>query len=169
MQSNHTKVIALGGVLAAVAIVIMCLGGLIPGATYICPVLCTLLGNMIQKLCGRRHAWEWYSAVSLLSILLTPDKEAAIVYILLGYYPYIKPYFDKFKFRIIFKFLYFNFITIIAYLFMLWVFGQIQILDESAILGTMGILIVLILANVTFLCLIFCSLENSRQDRYKGE
>ena len=153
MKKDYSKKIALCGLMAAVAIVIMCLGGLIPVATYICPVLCTLLGNMIQILCGRRHAWEWYSAVSLLSILLAPDKEAAIVYILLGYYPYIKSYFDKFKFRIIFKFLYFNFITIIAYLFMLWVFGQIQILEEYAILGTVGILIVLILANVTFFML----------------
>ena len=160
MKNENSKKNALCGLMAAVAIVIMCLGGLIPVATYACPVLCTLLGNMIQKICGRRYAWVWYSAVCLLAILFSPDKEAAIVYLLLGFYPYIKPYFDKLKLRIMLKFLYFNFITIVAYRFMLWVFGQTQILQEFAFWGTLGILIVLILANVTFFMLDFLLSRN---------
>ena len=32
--------VALGGMLAALAVVIMCLGGLIPVATFVCPMLC---------------------------------------------------------------------------------------------------------------------------------
>ena len=153
MKNDNSKKIALCGLMAALAIVIMCLGGLIPVATYVCPILCTLIGNVIQRICGRRHAWVWYCAVCLLSILLAPDKEAAIVYLLLGCYPYIKPCFDKFKFRIILKLLYFNFTAIIAYRLMLWLFGQTQILQEYVMLGTVSILIVLLLANVTFFML----------------
>lgn len=152
-KMNDSKKIALCGLMAAVALVIMCLGGLIPVATYVCPVLCTLLGNMIQRLCGRKLAWAWYGAVTLLSILVAPDKEAAIVYLLLGCYPFIKPYMDRFKLRIILKILYFNFIAIVAYRLVLWVFGQSQILQEYTLLGTAGILIVLVLANVTFFML----------------
>ena len=35
---KHSKQIALGGVMAALAVTIMSLGGLIPVATYVCPV-----------------------------------------------------------------------------------------------------------------------------------
>ena len=43
MRSTSARSIALGGILGAVAIVIMCLGGLIPVATFVCPILCMLL------------------------------------------------------------------------------------------------------------------------------
>ena len=46
---------ALGGVMAALAVVIMCLGGMIPLATFVCPVLCMLLLQFVFRLCGRRR------------------------------------------------------------------------------------------------------------------
>ena len=70
---------ALGGVLAALAVVIMALGTLIPVATYVCPVLCMLLLQAVNKLCGSRVAWAWYGAVAILSMLLAPDKEKAAI------------------------------------------------------------------------------------------
>ena len=42
MRKNARNV-ALGGMMAALAIVIMCMGGLIPVATFVCPMLCMLL------------------------------------------------------------------------------------------------------------------------------
>lgn len=47
---------ALGGVLAAAAVCIMCLGGLIPVNTYVSPMLCALLLQVILNICGRRIA-----------------------------------------------------------------------------------------------------------------
>ena len=75
--------------MAALAVVIMCMGGIIPMATYVCPMLCSLLLAVVLRLTGRRIAWAWYAAVSLLSLLLGPDKEAAAVFVFLGYYPII--------------------------------------------------------------------------------
>ena len=39
--------VALGGVLAALAVVVMSLGTIIPVATYICPMVCMLLAQVV--------------------------------------------------------------------------------------------------------------------------
>ena len=80
MKNSSAKVIAFGGVFAAVAMVIMNLGGLIPGATYVCPMLCMLILSLVNRMCGRRIGWAWYGAVAILSLLLPPDKEASAVF-----------------------------------------------------------------------------------------
>ena len=76
--------VALGGVLAVLAVVVMCLGTIIPVATYVCPMLCALLLQVVLKTCGVRIAWAWYGAVAILSLLLAPDKEAAAVFAVSG-------------------------------------------------------------------------------------
>ena len=55
---------ALGGMMTAVAVVIMTLGSLIPVNTYICPVLCILLCRTVLDLCGKKIAWCFYMAVT---------------------------------------------------------------------------------------------------------
>ena len=60
---NSAHKIALGGVLAALAVVIMTMGGLIPIATYVCPMACCLILFIVFQLCGSRVAWAWYAAV----------------------------------------------------------------------------------------------------------
>ena len=69
-RRNIASSIALGGVLAALAVVIMAMGTLIPVATYVCPVLCCMLLQFVLLSCGRRIAWAWYAAVAILSALL---------------------------------------------------------------------------------------------------
>jgi hypothetical protein len=86
---------ALGGMLTAVSVVIMCLGSVIPINTYVCPVLCILVTRPVLERCGRRIGWCYYLATAILSLLLAPDREAALVYAFLGYYPMIRPFFEK--------------------------------------------------------------------------
>ena len=86
---------ALGGLMAAVCVVIMSLGSLIPVNTYLCPVLCILIGRVVLDRCGKRIGWCFYMSVALLSLLLAPDREAALVYAFLGYYPIIRPWFQR--------------------------------------------------------------------------
>ena len=86
---------ALGGMMTAVAVVIMCLGSLIPVNTYVCPVLCILITRVVLESCGRRIGWCYYIATAVLSLMLAPDREAALVYAFLGYYPMIRPFFEK--------------------------------------------------------------------------
>ena len=86
---------ALGGMLTAAAVVVMSLGSIIPVNTYICPVLCILVNRLVLEHCGRRIGWCYYLAVAVLSLLLAPDREAALVYAFLGSYPMIRPFFEK--------------------------------------------------------------------------
>ena len=86
---------ALGGMLTAVSVVIMCMGSIIPVNTYICPVLCILITRTVLDRCGKRIGWCYYLATAILSLLLAPDREAALVYAFLGFYPMIRPYFEK--------------------------------------------------------------------------
>ena len=54
---------ALGGMLTAVSVVIMCLGSVIPINTYVCPVLCILVTRPVLDRCGRRIGWCYYLAI----------------------------------------------------------------------------------------------------------
>lgn len=149
-MTSKTKAVALGGMLAAAALVIMCMGGLIPLATYVCPMLCTMVQYIVLHLCGKRIAWAWYAAVALLSLLLGPDKEAVGVFLLLGYYPMVKPVFEKWRFSWLWKLLLFNGAVALLYTLLLRLLGLENTADEFAAFGIAGLILLLILGNVTF-------------------
>lgn len=153
MRNNLAQKIALGGVLAALAMIIMCLGGLIPVATYVCPMLCALLGSVVLNICGKRIAWAWYVVVSILSSVLGPDKEAAAVYIFLGYYPLLKPCFDGKPLSLIWKLLYFNSVTALMYAVLLYLLGIEQLMQEYLEAGIIGLAVMLFGGNVIFFLL----------------
>lgn len=150
MRNKKIKNIALGGILAAVALVIMFLGGLIPFATYVCPVLCILTGNIYLTICGIKMGSIWYIAVSILSMLLSPDREAAVYYAFLGAYPCIKLVLDKLPICWIWKLLYFNLSAIGAYWVCVYIMGLSEIILEFHELGSIGLAVILLLANITF-------------------
>lgn len=153
MRNNSAKVIALGGMMAALAVVIMCLGGLIPVATFVCPMMCMLLLQLVLKMCGSRIAWAWYGAVAFLSLLLGPDKEAAAVFVFLGYYPIAKPRLDQMKLGPVLKLALFNLVILLMYWVLIHLFGMEAIAAEYEELGTVMTIIMLILGNVTFFLL----------------
>ena len=150
---KETKAIALGGMLGAVAMVIMCLGGLIPVSTYICPVMCMLILQMVLNLCGRKIAWAWYIMVSLLSLLLGPDKEAAALLALLGYYPIIKPKMDCLPLKILWKLVLFNAVTVFMYTAVVALLGLEAIIVEHNFLGYASLALMILLGNATFFLL----------------
>lgn len=155
MPSKRTPAanIALGGVLAALAVVIMSMGTLIPVATYVCPMVCAVLLQLVLKICGKRIAWGWYGAVSILSLLMAPDKEAAAVFLALGYYPILKPRFDRKKGKWLWKALFFNAVTLLTYWLLMHLFGFDQITAEFSEMGIFLTAVMLLLGNVTFFLL----------------
>ena len=140
---------ALGGVMAALALVVMCLGGMIPLATYVCPMFCAVLLMVVLKLTCKRVAWAWYGAVSILSMLLGPDKEAAAVFVFLGYYPILKPWLDKRKLAILWKLVLFNAAILAMYAVLIHVFGLAEVAAEFEELGTVMTAVTLGLGNAT--------------------
>lgn len=152
-RRNSAAHIALGGVFAALAVVIMALGGMIPVATFICPMLCMMLLAVVLSKCGERIAWAWYGAVAILSALLGPDKEAAAVFVALGYYPILKPKMDALRLKWLWKGLLFNAVILVMYWLLMHLFGMDQLMAEFEEMGTVMTLVTLVLGNITFFLL----------------
>ncbi len=86
------------GMASALCIALMLLGAVVPVLMFIAPAAASLLIATVCVECGKTMAFTAYGAVSLLSILFVPDKEVALTFVfLLGYYPLVKPYFDRIR------------------------------------------------------------------------
>ena len=151
MRTNSRNM-AMGGVFAALAVVVMNLGGLIPVATYVCPALCMVLLSFVDMTCGKRTAWAWYGAVSALSLLMSLDKEAAAVFAFLGYYPILKPWMEGRKGKWLWKLLLFNASMVLLYSILIRLMGVEAVMGEENV-GKMMLIVLLILGNVTFLAM----------------
>ena len=150
---KQTKQIALGGMLGALAMTILFFGGMIPASTYVCPVLCMIILQIVLNLCGKRIAWPWYFMISFLALLLGPDKEAAALLVLLGYYPIIKPKMDKFPVPLVCKLVFFNAVIILMYTAVVALLGLDAIVVENTLIGYGSLVLMLVLGNVTFFLL----------------
>lgn len=87
MKANTSR-IALCGVIAALSVVVMFLTGVVPVATFALPAVagCFLIAVVAET--SVRHGIAVYAVVSVLSVLLVPDREAVLIYVLFfGYYP----------------------------------------------------------------------------------
>ena len=144
---------ALGGILAAVAVVIMNLVGMIPVNTYVVPVLCMVLLQLVLKNCGKRVAWAWYAAVTILGLLMCPDKEAAAIFAALGYYPIVKPWLDRRKWKWLWKGLLFNGVILLLYWALMNLLGMAELAEEFGAMGVGLTVITLLFGNVTFVAL----------------
>lgn len=152
-RQTAARAMALGGMMAAVAVVIMCLGGMIPLATFVCPMLCMVILRYVAQLCGQRIGWAWYGAVALLSMLLGPDKEGAALFVFLGFYPLVKPKLDKLPLRWLWKAILFNADVFLMYWVLIHLFGMAELLAEYQEMGRVLMVITLVLGNVTFFLL----------------
>lgn len=160
---------ALGGVMAALAVVIMCLGGMIPAATFVCPMLCMMLLVLIKARIGNRNSWAWYGAVAILSVLMSPDKEAAAVFAFLGYYPIIKPVMDALPMKWLWKLVYFNAAILVMYWLLLNVFGMAQLMEEFVEMGAVMTAVTLALGNLTFILLDRLLVPGLKLRRFHGK
>lgn len=139
--------------MAALAVVIMSMGTLFPVATYVCPMLCCVILQLVRKTCGDRIGWAWYGAVAILSVLMAPDKEAAGVFAAIGYYPMVKPKLDKRKGKWLWKVMLFNGTILILYWLLMHLFGMEQLTEEVSGMGIGMTLVLLLLGNVVFFLL----------------
>ena len=97
-RARQSWPVALCGMAVAVAVVLLLLGAILPVALFIAPAAGGIFIGAVGVECGRRWAWTAYGAAGLLGLLLVPDKETAFLFVaLLGYYPLVKPWFDKLR------------------------------------------------------------------------
>ncbi|MBQ9166597.1 MAG: hypothetical protein IJX71_06730, partial [Oscillospiraceae bacterium] len=91
---KETRKLALGGMMAALSIVILMVGASIGIGTYAAPMLAAPLLSPVGRAMGKKYHVLLWIAVSLLSFLLVADVEQNLMYLcLFGLYPIIRPWF----------------------------------------------------------------------------
>ena len=92
------KKVALGGMVAALCIVLMMLTGLLPMAEFALPALAGVLLIMLVVEISPKWAFLVYLAVAILSLLLAPSKDSAVFFTaFLGWYPIAKSKLENIK------------------------------------------------------------------------
>ena len=150
---RRTKTLALCGVLAALATALLFLGGVLPFASVACPVLASLVLIPVYAETDWKWGLVWYLAVSLLGLMLAPDKEAAILFVFLGYYPMLRKWFGRLKskpLRWAVKLVYVNLATAAAYALMIFVFRMEAIVQDYVNMRLYLLIGLLLLANLSF-------------------
>ncbi|MCR5041201.1 MAG: hypothetical protein K6C36_03750 [Clostridia bacterium] len=120
--------LALGGLSASLSLTLMLLTYVLPILTYTSPAFAGAV--LLVMVCEVDSRWSWitYTAVSLLSLLLLSDKEAAVMYaVFFGYYPILLPFLNTrvrpAALRWVIKFLIFNAAVVSAYYVLINVMG----------------------------------------------
>ncbi len=156
-QSSKT---AFGGMAAALSVVL-----LIPTAfelfVYALPAMAGIITMISVIELGRKWSFGVYTAVSLISLILVPNKEAVIFYIaFFGYYPILKSILESKLPRIIeyiLKFLVFNVSAVLSYLVLIYALGMPfdELMgidgDSSSFIRKFAVPIMLILGNIVFI------------------
>ncbi len=82
---------AIGGIVAALSLVLMISVAVIPFLTYALPAVAGLLIIFVVVEIDKKWAFGVYCTVAILGMLLVPDKEVAVMYLaFFGYYPIMK-------------------------------------------------------------------------------
>ena len=144
---ENTKLITLCGMISALAVVIMLVGGILELGTYAAPMIAGLCLIPIGKKYGRKYHLAIWGVVSIVSFLVVPYIEQDLIFLsLFGLYPVIYPTFQKLPkaLRIITKLLYFNIITVA-------VEALVMLVLVPEIMNAAMITLLLLMGNITFL------------------
>lgn len=151
---NHSKKVALGGICAALSLVIMFAGGFLPLSTFSAPILASLLLVPLTVELDGKTTLLCYAAVAILSLLIVPDREVVLLFLLLtGYYPVLQPHFLKVSFkplRTILKLVLFNVSIVLTYIILLFLLVSPAIQQEFAENALWFWILSLFVANVLF-------------------
>lgn len=150
---NNTSLTALGGIISALSVFVMFLSGVFPFLTYVIPALSGLILIVTVREAELKWSFFIYLAVSILSMLVVADKEAAIMYtFFFGYYTIAYEVFErhlKGALKWICKFVLFNASVVLGYVVIIYVFGiPMEDMDDF---GKYTIPILLGIGNVIFI------------------
>ena len=153
-MKNQSRRLALSGMMTALGALFMLLGGAIPAATFCAPALAglTLVPVFVEG--GTKLALGAYAAVAALALILCPDKEAALLFAFLGWYPAVKWKMDaalKPWPRRIVKFILWNGAALAMAALIFFVLRMDQIIAEYREMSRVMLIAFILLANVTLL------------------
>lgn len=148
--------VSLGGVMTALCLALMFLTAIFPVLSMAVPIYAGAILVIVAVEINSVWAFFTYAASALLCIFVTPDKEAAILFIMFfGYYPILRRVLDqkvnKKLIRLIIKLLIFNAAITVSVYLITEIFGVYNLIDEFGFLGDNFILILYGIANALFL------------------
>lgn len=147
-------IVALCGIVSGLSLLLMVVLSFIPSFEYVSPAVAGLMIWVIKDQINTKWAVVSFIAVSILVQFLSPNIEARILFVfLLGYYPILRDYFEKLKYKpvqLILKLALFNLTAISAYWLVINVFGMAELLDDMNEMGQYGSIILLVMGNVAF-------------------
>lgn len=148
-----SRQMALCGVLSALAVVVLLLGGAIGIGTFAAPVLAMAVLLPVLEEYGPRAAATAYGAVSILALLLVPDRELALVYACFGWYPILRPRIARIPsrlLRLVVRLAICNAVIAVLYGLLLRLLGlTADLMDASRLLN----MALLVMGNLVFLLL----------------
>lgn len=143
---------SLGGIVAALSISLMFLISIVPMFTYAVPAAASMLLIPIVIEINKKWALGVYFSVSLLGLIVVPNKEVAVIYVaFFGYYPVLKAALESHLKIIpewIAKILVFNVSLLGSYYLMLKFMGVT--IDELERFGWFAIPLLLIMGTFAF-------------------
>ena len=149
-RKTKASAIAFCGILGALALVCLFLGGAVPAASVACPVLASLVLIPVSLEWGCRWGLVWYGAVCILGLLLAPMKEGAILFVAFGAYPMLRKPLGRLPLSKLWKQLYFNAVLFGVYSLMLFVFPLPELKGEFEEIGKWMLIALVVLANICF-------------------
>jgi hypothetical protein len=154
-MKNISYRVALGGIVSALCLFAMFLTGVFPVLYLVLPMIAGSLITIISTEINPKWAFLTYVSVSIASLFVTFDKEAALIFILFfGHYPILKEFIEKIKLIIpqyILKLVVYNFCIILNFNITLYIFGITEMYDEFRELGKYALWIFLAFTNIIFL------------------
>lgn len=127
---------AIGGIVAALSLVLMISVAIVPFMTYALPAMAGILIAFTVNEIDKKWGFGVYATVAILGIFLVPDKEVSVMYLaLFGYYPILKSFLEtKLKSKVLqmlLKILVFLVTMVVSYYLMIKLMGvTIDEMDE---------------------------------------
>ncbi len=152
---NASYKVALGGVISSMSLFVMFMTGILPAFYIAFPMLAGGLLLVIVADIGVKWAFVTYIGIGLLSLFITPDKEAALMFIMLfGHYPILKQYIDRLKtalIRFVLKVLIYNVCIVAIFKLSMLVLGVDDMFADFEFLGKYVVPVLLIFTTIVFL------------------
>ena len=96
MSMKKTRYTTVSGMVSALSVVIMLLTNIMPSMMYVIPIISGAIVFAVSEIIGKKWALGVFFVTSFISFILLTDKEAALNYTLFfGYYPLLKPLYEK--------------------------------------------------------------------------
>lgn len=150
---QQSRKMALCGIITALSAVILTWGSLIPFSTFTCPMLA--IAGAVPVVCeyGMGTSLLLYTSVSILGLLLCPDKEIALFFVSLGWYPGVQPRLNTLPhlLDVVIKCALFSLSMTMMYSLILYLFQLEAVMEEFSYYSTAMVIGMLVLGNVTFL------------------